>query len=346
MDRSALKAVFYYDSDDVRCMDIPVPRVGPGEMLVEMKACGICGSDLMEWYLRSRAPLVLGHEPSGIVSIVGEDVKEFRVGDRVFVHHHVACLTCYYCTRGDYTLCEQFKKTNLEPGGFAEYFRVPAPNVKVDTFKIPQEVSFEEATLIEPLACCIRGISKCNVQMGDTIAIIGSGPAGIIITVLARMKGAGKIVVSDSIDYRLEAAARFGADITVNPSKDDVVDAIKEVTDGRGADVVFSTAPNLKALSTGIEACRKGGAICVFAPTPPDDVLRVSPNRIFFSEISIIPSYSTSHIETRTALRLMRSKRIRTGKFITHRFGLEEAGEAIALAKDGKECLKVIVLNG
>ncbi len=346
MDGFGLKAAFYYDLTDVRYLEIPVPRVGPGEILVEMKACGLCGSDLMEWYLRDRAPLVLGHEPSGVVSEVGKGVVGFQVGDRVFVHHHVACLTCHYCRRGDYTLCERFKETHLEPGGFAEYFRVPAPNVQIDAFKIPIEVSFEEATLIEPVACCVRSISKCDVQMGDAVAIIGSGPAGIIHTQLARMKGAEKVIVSDPIDYRLRAAERFGADILINPLEEDVVDGVREATGGRGADVVISTAPTLKALSTGIDICRKGGVLCIFAPTPPDDTLRVSPSRIFFSEISIISSYSTSHLETRIALQLIRSRRIRAGELITHRFELRRVGDAVALASESRECLKVVVLSG
>jgi L-iditol 2-dehydrogenase len=172
-----MKAAVYHSLDNIKVEDVPKPEISQDEILVKTKACGICGSDLMEWYLRSRAPLVLGHEPAGIISEVGDKVEDFRVGDRVFVHHHVACLKCHYCIRGNYTMCERFGKTHIVPGGFAEYFRVPAPNLQIDTLEIPNSFSFEEATLIEPVACCIRALRKYSVQPSDVVAIIGAGPS-------------------------------------------------------------------------------------------------------------------------------------------------------------------------
>ena len=340
-----MKVAMYYGPDDVREEDMPVPEIGPEEILVEMKACGLCGSDLMGWYLKSRAPLVLGHEPAGVVVKAGDKVRDFSPGDRVFVHHHVACLTCHFCTHGDFTLCEQFRRTHIDPGGFAEYFRVPPPNLQIDTLKIPDDLSFEEATLIEPVACCIRGVQKCHVEPGDSMAIIGAGPAGIIHVQLARILGSSNIIVSDVIDYRLRAAKRFGADLVVNPREEDLVEAVRQTTDRRGADIVVVTAPAVKALSDGMDICREGGVVCVFAPTSPDELLEVSPHKLFFSEISLIPSYSTSHLETRMALALIHSGRIRAGDLITHRFGLDRVGDAIRLASESKECLKIVVLN-
>ncbi len=182
-----MKVAMYYDQRDIRIQQMPKPIIGEDEILVKMKACGVCGSDLMGWYLESRAPLVLGHEPAGVIAEKGRRVEAFDAGDRVFVHHHVACLRCHYCLRGDYTLCEHFRETNIEPGGFAEYFRVPASNLHMDTLKIPATLSFSEATLIEPVGCCIRALKKCKIQEGDTIVVIGLGATDIIHVALSKI---------------------------------------------------------------------------------------------------------------------------------------------------------------
>jgi L-iditol 2-dehydrogenase len=339
-----MKAATYYSPNNIQINEISKPKIKIDEILVEMKACGICGSDLMHWYLKNRAPLVLGHEPAGIVAKTGKNVKQFKKGEHVFVHHHVGCLKCHYCAYGDYTLCEQFTKTNIHPGGFAEYFRVPAPNAQNDTLKIPDSISLEEATLIEPVGCCLKAHTKFVIRPEDTVAIIGAGPSGIIHTILSKNFGATKIIVSDPIDYRLKAAKRFGADITVNPKSESLIEKVKESTEGRGADLVIITAPNAEAVKEGLNACRKGGTVCLFAPTPPTKHVSVSPQRLFFSEIRIVPSYSTSHIETRTALQLISTGKIKAKELITHRFPLSQTSEAFKTAEKG-ECLKVVVLN-
>lgn len=340
-----MKAAVYYSFGDLRIEEVPTPKIGHGEVLVEMKACGVCGSDLMDWYLERRAPLVLGHEPAGVVVKAGRGVADFQLGDRVFVHHHVACLTCHYCIRGDYTLCPTFSKTHIEPGGFAQHFKVPAPNLQVDALRIPDELSFEEATLIEPVACCVRALRKCSIQPGDTVAIVGAGPAGIVHAVLSKNMGASQVVVADFIDYRLRLAKKFGADIVVNPRRESFVDRVREATGGRGADLVVVTAPNVQAYSSGMGACRKGGSLCVFAPTPPDKSLAISPHELFFNEIKLISSYSTSHVETRMALELIRSGVVNAKELITHRFPLARTAEAFQVAAESKECLKVVVVN-
>lgn len=340
-----MKAAMYYTQQDIRIEEIPIPEIGDDEILVEMKACGICGSDLMDWYLETRAPLVLGHEPAGTIANKGKKVESFSLGDRVFVHHHVACLTCHYCMRGDYTLCEQFHSTNIKPGGFAEYFRVPALNLQTDTLNIPSGLSFEEATFIEPVGCCARAIKKCNIQNGDTVAVIGAGATGLIHTTLSKIYGAAKTIVSDLIDFRLHFAERFGADVLVNPEDQDLAEVVKAETDGRGADLVIVTAPSLEAYKAGIDVCRKGGKLCVFAPTRPGKYLQVSPKELFFSEIQLVPSYSTSHLETRTALQLLESGKVNVKELITHRFKLVDAAKAFRTALESKESLKVIVLD-
>jgi len=335
----------YHSLDKIRIQDVPKPEIGSGEVLVEMKACGVCGSDLMEWYLRSRAPLVLGHEPAGVIVEAGENVKDFKVGDRVFAHHHVADLTCYYCKHGDYTLCSQFAQTHLEPGGFAEYFKVPAPNLQIDTLKLPDNLSFEEATLIEPVGCCIRAQNKAGIQKGDNVAVIGAGPSGIIHVMLAKMAGASQVLVTDLVDYRLRIAERFGADLAIDHQKESVVERVKQATGNRGADIVIVTAPNAQAVEESVQMVRKGGKILLFAPTQPDQYARLSPHRLFFSEITVVPSYSVSHIETRRALQLINSGKLKAKELITHRFPLGQTQTAFQTAAKSKECLKIVVLN-
>ncbi len=340
-----MRAAVYYSPSDIRIEEVPEPKIGDNEILVQMKACGICGSDLMSWYLATRAPLVLGHEPTGIVSRKGKRVEGFDAGDKVFVHHHVACLTCHYCLHGDYTLCERFHETNIKPGGLAEFFKVPAPNLQIDTLRLPEQLSFEEATFIEPTGCCLRALEKCRIQTGDSIAIIGAGTTGLIHTALSKIYGAAITIVSDVVPFRLDYAKKLGADITVNPQREDLDQVVKTETEGLGVDVAIVTAPNLDAYKAGINVCRKGGKLCMFAPTDPGKLLPVSPKELFFSELQIIPSYSTSHLETRTALRLIETGKLDVKLLITHRFRLQEVTEAYRTALKGEGALKVVVLN-
>jgi len=338
-----MKVAVYYGPQDIRIEEKPVPQITEHEILVHMNACGVCGSDLMDWYLKPRAPLVLGHEPVGIITEKGKKVEQFDVGDRVFVHHHVACMTCYYCLHGDYTLCKQFHETNLKPGGFAEYFKVPAPLVQMDTLRIPDNMTDETATLIEPVACCVRAIKKCNLQTGDTVSVIGVGTTGLIHTALSKIYGAAKTIVSDLFETRLKLAREYGADVAINPAKANLAEAVRAETDGRGVDIAIVTAPSLEAYNSAFSILRKGGRLSIFAPTDPEKHLQLSPKELFFTEIQMIPSYSTSHIETRVALQLLKANRIDSKKLITHHFPLAQTAEAFKTAGESKESLKVIV---
>ena len=340
-----MKAAVYHSQSDIRIEELPAPKIGDDEILVQMKSCGVCGSDLMGWYLERRAPLVLGHEPAGIIVEKGNRVKDFSVGDRVFVHHHVACLECHYCQCGDYTLCKQFHETNIDPGGFAEHFRVPPPNLRLDTHKIPESTTFEEATFIEPVGCCLRALKKCVVQKGDSVAVIGAGATGIIHVALAKIMGAGQVIVSDLFDHRLSMAKKFGADISVNPKDKSLSDIVKRETDKRGVDLTVVTAPSLEAYRTAMGICRNGGKLCIFAPTNPHEYLQISPKDLFFSEVHVIPSYSTSHIETKEALELIASRKLNVKELITHRFRLEDTAKAFKTALESKESLKVLVVT-
>jgi len=337
-----MKVARYYSRDDIRLEEAPVPQIGPGEILVRVEACGLCGSDLMEWYAAEKAPTVLGHEPAGAVAKVGEGVTEFEVGDRVFVHHHVPCFTCHHCLRGYYTLCETFKATHLDPGGFAEFVRVPALNVERDMLKLPPGMSFAEATLIEPVATCIRGIERANVQTGDTVVVIGAGVAGIIHMQLARILGAGMVLITDFAPFRLEVARRLGADLAIN-AREDVLAALKESNEERGADVVIVTAGSIQAMEQGMALAGGGATVLLFAPSPPEAVLPVRPHHLLFSEITIVSSYSCAPLEVRQAFTLIRGGRIKVRELITHRFDLAEVGEAVRLAAEMAESLKIVI---
>jgi L-iditol 2-dehydrogenase len=337
-----MKVATYYSRHDIRLEEMPTPKVGPREILVEVKACGLCGSDLMEWYAKEKAPAVLGHEPAGVVAEIGKGVTEFEVGDRVFVHHHVPCFTCHHCVRGHCTLCQTFKATHLDPGGFAEYIRVPAPNVERDVLKLPSNMSFEQATLIEPVATCIRGIERTAIQTGDTVLVIGAGAAGIIHMQLARIYGAGLVAITDFAPFRLEMARQLGAGLAIS-AHEDVSTALKEANEGRGADAVIVTAGSIEGMQQGLSLAEGGGTVLLFAPSPPDALLSVSPHHLLFSEITVTASYSCSHVETRQALKLIQRGCIQVDGLITHRFDLSGVGEAIRLAAEVGDSLKIVI---
>ena len=236
-----MKVARYYTEDDVRLEEMPVPSIGPGELLVRVAACGVCGSDVMGWYTQKKAPAVLGHEPAGVVVAVGQGVTQFRQGDRVFMHHHVPCFVCHYCRRGFYSNCRTFRETHLDPGGFAEYVRVPAPNVERDVLKLPDSMPWDVATFIEPVGTIIRGVERAHLRHGDSVAIVGAGLTGLLFIQLARLWGGSSITALDLQDWRLDYARRMGAERVVNPTRENAVAAVQSMTEGRGADVVFTT---------------------------------------------------------------------------------------------------------
>jgi len=270
-------------------------------------------------------------------------VKDLKEGDRVFVHHHVPCFVCHYCQRGYYTLCQTFKGTALYPGGFAEYIVVPALNVERDTLKLPDSVSYEEATLIEPIGCCIKGIKGANIHLGDTVAVIGAGFMGLVHIQLARLFGAVKIITIDSVPYRLQKAKEFGSDHTIDFKKETVPEKFRELNEGRGADVVIVCTGHYNALEEGMEIAEKGSTLYLYAPLPPNTTFPIDVHRFFFSEISFHTSYSASHLDTRAALSLIEGGQIDAKNLITHRYPLAKIGKAFGLAKKAKDSLKVII---
>jgi L-iditol 2-dehydrogenase len=339
-----LKAVFIKKFGEIEVKDIPIPKINSKEVLVKMLVCGICGTDIEKIRGESGTPLKLGHEVAGVIAEVGENVKEFKVGDRVFIHHHVPCYNCYYCRHGDYTMCDSFPKSNLDPCGMAEYFRVPEVNVeKKAVLKLPSEVSFDEAALIEPIACCIRGLSKVKVNVGDDALIIGAGPIGLIMLSLLKMIGVGNVIVSEISQLRLSAAKNFGASIALNPSKENLEETIRNVTDGRGVDLAVVAVGNAKAISQALNLLRKGGQLLLFGSPPIGDMLVYDASKIFLKELKITSSYSTTEIETNIALKILKLKKINALKLISHRFKLEEAEKALKLAAESDKTLKVLI---
>ena len=338
-----MKAAVYYNNRDVRLEDCPDPVIGPGELKIKVDSCGLCGGDTMEWYLLHKAPVILGHEPTGTVVEVGDGVTRFKPGDRVFAHHHVGCMSCHHCRRGHFTMCENFTKSHIYPCAFAEYIRVPAENVQHDVHILPDSISFEEGTLIEPVACVVKGIKLAGIQPGDTVAVVGSGFMGLNFVQLARVWGAGRIIAIDFSDWRLQKALELGADFGINSARSDGLAALAEINEGRGADSVIVTPNSVKAIEFGLKLAGKGSTVHFFAPPHPDDRLVINPVDIFFREITITTTYSCSHIDTAQALRFIESGRINAKAMITHRLGLDRVADGIALFEKADQSIKTVV---
>jgi L-iditol 2-dehydrogenase len=336
----------YYNNNDVRVEDKPKPRIGPGELLVKVMASGICGTDVVEWYRKDRVPLVLGHEIAGEIVEAGKAAKGYKIGDRISASHHVPCGKCRYCLSDHHSACETLRKTSFDPGGFAEFLRIPAINVeKGGVYKLPAAVSYEEATFVEPLACVIRGqrLSWQKPGKGQTAVIIGSGISGMLHIQLAKTKRFSKIIATDINDYRLKEALKLGADHVIN-AKEDVPQKVKELNNGRLADFVILCAGARAAIEQAIKSLDRGGVILIFASADEGFNLSLPMNDFFWrSERSMISSYAANPDEHREALKLIKSKKINVKDMITHRFGLAEIQKGFKLVSEAKESIKVII---
>jgi L-iditol 2-dehydrogenase len=337
-----MRVAVYYNNSDIRLEERPVPPIGSGEILVRVIASGICGSDVMEWYRVKKAPLVLGHEIAGEIAAVGEEVTRYKVGDRVFVSHHIPCNTCHYCLRGYHTACETLHTTNYDPGGFAEYIRIPRLNVDRGVFVLPDEASFDAGVFVEPLACVIRGQRIANLQPGQTVLILGSGISGLLHLLLARTLGAGRIVTTDISAYRLEMARQLGAD-AVFDAREDISARMCEINDGRLADLVIVCTGALSAFKQALQSVDRGGTILCFATTEPGVDLPVPINEFWRNEIKLMPSYGNSPLDATLAIELIRSGRVPVEKMITHRLPLTETGRGFRLVAGGGKSMKVII---
>ncbi|MDH4068201.1 MAG: zinc-dependent dehydrogenase [Dehalococcoidia bacterium] len=338
-----MRIAMYYSNRDVRLEEMPVPQIGPGEVLMRVEASGICGTDLLEWYRLHKAPLVLGHEVAGVVAAVGKGVKPYKVGDRICAAHHVPCNTCHYCLSGHHTVCDTLRRTNFDPGGFAEYLRLPRINVEQGIFPLPDIVSFEEATFVEPLACVLRGQRLARLQPGQTVLVIGSGVAGLLHIQLARASGAGRIIATDIVDYRLEAARKFGADAAIQ-AREYSPDYLRGVADGRLADLVVICSGAQSAINEALGSVERGGTVLFFAPTEPGASVPISVNDLFWrNETTLTSSYGGSPADYAAALELIQAGKIRVREMITHRLGLAETGLGFQLVARAQDSLKVII---
>lgn len=340
-----MKAAVYYTNQDIRVEEVEKPSIGPGEILVRTDTCGVCVADTMEWYNKPKAPIILGHEAAGVIEATGEGVEHFVPGDRVFVHHHIACMSCEECRKGNYTLCRQFKQTHYRPGGFAEYFAASREHVKKDTLKIPDHVSFEEASLIEPLACALHGIARVDVKPSDRIAVVGTGTLGLLLIEALRAYGVRTIAAYEMIPWRQEKAAEKGALFSraADPDIEKELLRLEEEFGWNQFDKVFVMAKDIRAMETGLKLTGKGGKLLLFATPAPEEYLKFYASEAFFKELDLAMTYSADQNDTREALRLIAYGLIDAESYITHRFGLAELDRAIAQTIGRGECLKCVL---
>jgi len=337
-----MKVAMYYTNTDVRIEEQPVPTIGETELLVKVIASGICGSDVMEWYRIKKAPNVLGHEITGDIVAVGKSVKKYKVGDRVFVSHHVPCFTCRFCSNNQQTLCHTLHTTNFYPGGFAEYLRVPEINVDRGVFILPKEMTYEQGVFIEPLACVVRGLKTAGMKPGQSVLVIGSGISGLIQIKLAKAWGASKIFATDVEDFRLRAAKQFGADVVIH-SKENVPEEVKKHNEGRLADLVVLSTGVLPAVQQALRSVEPGGTILLFAPTEPGVDVPVPLFDLWNKQVTMISTYAGSPEDITSAIELIRSKKVIVDDMISHILPLTEAAKGFQLVAQAKDSMKIIL---
>ncbi len=339
-----MKAVLLESPREALVRDLPVPTLEPGDLLVEMRVCGLCGSDLEKIQGEYTAALpVIGHEAVGVVTAVGPDVASVEVDTRVFPHHHVPCYDCVYCRAGSETMCSDYRKWHLDPGGFSELFRVPKWIVDHGgVLTLPDSVSFEEGSFVEPLACCVRALNRMGVPKGGEVLIAGAGPMGLMILQLLLLRGAGGVVVSEPSPYRLEFAEGAGAEAVVNPLEEDVVEMAQRLTDGRGVDLAVVATGSPQALREAVRAVRRGGKVGLVG-IPEANATLDGVSELVTREVSIVSSNAATEEETREALKLIVEGRVDVSSLVTHRVPLSRFSQAVKLAQRA-ESMKVLVV--
>ena len=339
---NTMKVAVYYNNHDVRIETRPIPTINDNELLVKVKASGICGSDVMEWYRIKKAPRILGHEIAGDIIQVGANVKTYKAGDRVFVSHHVPCNTCDYCLQGHHTLCHTLHTTNFDPGGFAEYLRVPAINVDRGVFKLPDTMTYDEGVFIEPFACVIRGLHTADFKAGQRVLILGSGISGLLFIKLANAWGAKQILATDITDFRLKSATKAGAQTVIN-AKDDVPAAVTKATDGHLADIAVICTGAPPAVQQALKSVRPGGTVLLFAPTEPGVQIPCDLFDIWNKQLRIVSTYAGSPRDIAEAVSLLASHQVHIDDLITHRLPLTEAAKGFDLVAKAQDSIKVIL---
>lgn len=320
----------------------PVP--GPGDIVVRMEACGICGSDLEKVYGKYGQPSMrLGHEPAGVVKVVGEDVEGYGPGDRVFTHHHVPCYSCYLCRHGNETACPEYYGSNLAPCGLAQEYLVPSWNVRRGgVLRLPDSMSFEEAAMIEPLACCVRAWSKCRYQRGDSVGIFGTGSTGMMHAMLAIRNGFSGIYCVDTNEFRLAFADKLGVSGTI-VAGDGAAAQIRASTDGRGVDLAVVATDSMSALQSAIASVRHGGTVMMFGVPSQGASIRLDMDDIYSREVTLLSSYAASDADTAEALRLISEGEVEAGSLVTHKYDISESQKAFDHAKSGRGAVKIVI---
>ena len=353
---TTMLAAVYRGVNDVRLETVPVPVIGPGELLLRVHTCGVCGTDLKKIASGSHsAPRIFGHETSGVVAAVGPGVHNFAPGDRVVVFHHIPCRQCYYCRHQTFAQCATYKKVGctagFEPsgGGFAEYVRVMDWIVQQGTVRIPPGVSFEQACFVEPVNTCMKGMAALRLAPGETVLVIGQGPIGIILSVLARRAGA-TVITSDLYPERLRISKSLGFEHLIDASQQDAVRAVREQTEGRGADAVILAVASNGLIRPAMDAARPGGRVLLFAQTQRGEVV-VDPAAICVDEKALVGSYSASvdlqEESVRFVMNREMNREIDLERLISHRFPLQDAARALELAAHPQPAsMKVVIQPG
>ncbi|HEU5337630.1 MAG TPA: zinc-dependent dehydrogenase [Terriglobales bacterium] len=349
---ATMRAAVYHGKDDVRLETVPVPTIGPGELLIQVHTCGICGTDLKKIATGSHsAPRIFGHEMAGVVAAVGAEVTNFRAGDRVMAFHHIPCGQCYYCRHKVFAQCPVYKKVGCtagyEPsgGGFSEYVRVMDWIVQRGVVRIPDEVSFEQASFIEPVNTCLKGIETLRLQADETVVVMGQGPIGIILGSLAKRAGA-RVITSDLFPQRLRISKAFGLEETVDASQTDLVSRVRELTEGRGADAVILAVGGNKLIRSAMDASRPGGRVLLFAQTVHGEAV-IDPAAVCVDEKTLLGSYSASVDLQEESVHFVFSREMNLEGLISHRFSLQESLEALNLAAHPQaDSLKIVIQPG
>ena len=333
-----MKVAKWYNNQDIRIEEVPTPTPGPDEMLVKVNSCGICGSDIVEWYRLPRAPLVPGHEIGAEVVEVGQAVRKFNPGDRVFIAPKVPCMQCDYCKNEHFPVCTNIKERL--PGGFAEYVLVPNTLIENGAYRLPDTISYDQSTFIEPLACVVRAQRLAGVQQGQTVMVFGCGMSGLLHVKLAKAKNC-QVIATDVNTGRLEMAAGLGADITLDAAEN-VAEGLKAAKDKK-ADVVILCTSAMSAVDQAWKCVDKGGVIVFFAVPGPDKQITIPINDFWTKEIQILTSYYCGPPDIVDALELIETGAIKVDDMITHKLPLKKITEGFQLVLDGKESIKVII---
>ncbi len=349
---TTMRAAVYRGVNDVRVETVPVPKIGPGELLVRVHTCGICGTDLKKISSGSHsAPRIFGHETSGVVAAAGEGVRQFKQGDRVVVFHHIPCGECYYCRHKTFAQCETYKKVGctagFEPsgGGFAEYVRVMDWIVDHGTVRIPDGVSFEQACFVEPVNTCMKGIETLQLMPGESVLVIGQGPIGIMLSTLAKRSGA-RVITSDLYPERLTISKSFGLENAIDASRADTVKTVREQTEGRGADAAILAVGGNGLIRTAMDAVRPGGRVLLFAQTVRGEAT-IDPAAICVDEKRLLGSYSASVELQEDSVRFVMGREMNLEGLISHRFSLSDSVEALKLAaRPQPDSMKIVIQAG